>query len=1275
MLETEATRAALAASGLIDELGERADELLDCVEELHLGGGELVFAEGDDADALYVVLDGAVQVLGAGRDGRELVLRRVGPMTAFGEQAVMPGARRRRTASVRTAEPTVLLRLGRGDYLAHVDTGYAIHRRLAELGERNVREQLLRHSQLVAALDLRADARQRTIGPGEVLFREGAEADCVYLIVRGSAAVYREQGGHPVLLSRIEAGRTVGEMAFVRRSRRSATVVAESELRVLEIEGTRFLELLEASPDLREHVRALEAVYQLPARGFVTQHSGRVLGEDALTTIYHLSDGRRFAVSRVIDGALYHLERLEPPPPDDATAIEHDGVALHITPAGEIVEITARGEWRDLAAAHLLAIDGTPLSDHQRSAFGATGELPIERAEDVAERDDPDAVLCTCVHVLQGTVDEAIGDGCTSVEGLQRALGCATVCGGCIPRLAERLGEAAWTPVEIADEIPLTPTVRAFRLRPLAGHVRPWRPGQHVVISALIDGHWIERSYTLSGARDDQVYEITVKREKQGLFSRWLFDERSADAQLRVSRPLGDVLWVTDAPMLCFVAGIGVTPAIAACRARSNGSPVHIDYCGRSAQELAYLEELMSAEGVELAVRETGTTNRISAPEVAELVARTPGAEAFVCGPEGYLLDVTSFLQQAGVSSERIHIEVFTHAAGVVAAAPDAEVAGAGYLFTAPEPQQASPWARALTGAARAAYRLANTHLQPTRLLSDRIAASAGLDPALPRVHLGAVGALALGPRDSTIEPAKRFHTAYAANRRRAAEARARGQAVDPRTPDGQTWGYWLPNAPLVEFEGPMAVQTGWTKAAPGGMFMPAIVTKQPHAVAHLMATAEYADRGPLPNHYLAQLVGIPNRPPESNSTPLGLFAGRFRSNETWANDRETAASAFGPAVLHTLIPALETSLATVLEQIDAWLEEHAGEVVDGHDLMMRIAYDMVIRATIGNADIAELHDIGDEIRRPIRAGLGALFATMNGQRSRASELMQNASDMHAAFDRLIDVVQQRHAEGGLTAGQLRSPIVHAIVVGDSSGTPIPKDRLGALLGPIIVAGHETTGHTLAWSLWQLGRNPGLRSLIVDEIDLFARNHRGRTIRPELYDERPWTQALLYEIWRCYPPIPGIARMTISDGDVPADPATGIGSFRYRRDTLVIGSIVAIHLDPDRYPQPFEFRPERWMTGVSAAMSVREQGKVVRENSAAREEAHELLTFGTGPGRCLGRAFNMLESIVVLDGILSRFTVDLADPYSDVPMSDAALAGPEAGRIGVRLQRRAAVGA
>lgn len=190
-------------------------------------------------------------------------------------------------------------------------------------------------------------------------------------------------------------------------------------------------------------------------------------------------------------------------------------------------------------------------------------------------------------------------------------------------------------------------------------------------MSAHSHGRWVERAYTVTGRPGDDAYEITVKREPQGLFSRWLFDVRTDADRLRVSKPQGDVPWANPgATMLCFVAGIGVAPALATCRATGTAA-CHIDYSGRRLAELAYVEELRATPGVSLVVRETATEGRLSAPAVRDLVVAHPAPHAFVCGPEGYLLDVAAHLRAAGVPPDRVHLEVFTHAGGPVQAPPE----------------------------------------------------------------------------------------------------------------------------------------------------------------------------------------------------------------------------------------------------------------------------------------------------------------------------------------------------------------------------------------------------------------------------------------------------------------------------------------------------------------------------------------------------------------------------------------------------------------------------
>jgi tryptophan 2,3-dioxygenase len=664
---------ALSSSSELAGIEARVDDLLPHAEEVRLVAGEVLFREGDEALALYVVLEGCVQVLATGSDGRQLILRTLGAGRAFGEQAVLHAAGGRRTATVRAAKPTVLLALERAAFWHAESADDPVVQRLREIGRGYAREQLMRDSALGTLLGPEANAAERAIAAGELLFRQGDPADRVYLILEGTVAVYKERAERRVLIGRVGAGRCVGELALVRRAQRSATVAAETDVRVLEVDGARFLNLLESSPALREHMQALERVYHLPARGVMTQHSGQVLGEDAITMLYHLADGRRFAASRIVARDLYHLERLDPPVGElELEVTRHGNVELAVQADGTIVRITGDSAWPHLATAHLLAIDGVATTSRQRETFGRTGELtPSALLVQPDAPDDPQSILCTCVHVTTGAVDEAIRGGCSTTAELKQVLACATVCGGCVGRLSERLGEAAWLPVEVVGELHLTDSVRAFRLLPTAGRLKPWRAGQHVVVGAHIDGHWVDRQYTISAAPGDSALEITVKREAHGLFSNWLFDERGPGDRLRVSDPQGEPSWeLGEMPALCFIAGIGVTPAVAACRALAGtrpAAPMHLDYSGRHALDLAYVDELRRTEGVTVVLRETAKYGRLTAAEVRELVALHPGARVYVCGPHGYLRDVSLYLRTAGVATDRIHLEVFTHAGGPVA--------------------------------------------------------------------------------------------------------------------------------------------------------------------------------------------------------------------------------------------------------------------------------------------------------------------------------------------------------------------------------------------------------------------------------------------------------------------------------------------------------------------------------------------------------------------------------------------------------------------------------
>ena len=121
------------------------------------------------------------------------------------------------------------------------------------------------------------------------------------------------------------------------------------------------------------------------------------------------------------------------------------------------------------------------------------------------------------------------------------------------------------------------------------------RPGQHVVLRATISGQAVLRPYTLSGASGGP-WEVTVKHLPGGALSEWLVRWAEEGTHLEASPPRGDVFWDGGpAPVVCFAAGIGITPGLAMLRTLlAEGWPhrlvLHLSV--RTRRELALLGEL-----------------------------------------------------------------------------------------------------------------------------------------------------------------------------------------------------------------------------------------------------------------------------------------------------------------------------------------------------------------------------------------------------------------------------------------------------------------------------------------------------------------------------------------------------------------------------------------------------------------------------------------------------------------------------------------------------------
>jgi len=240
------------------------------------GTRSLIFApmqdivrEGEYADALYVILEGLVEVRIAGVDGREVAIATLRPMDFFGEQGLISGQVGRRNASVRAVAPTRVLRVEREaitEALARAPSSFPTIggvEGLEEVTGASIRD-TLRANRLFRSLSegemLRVEGASRLVRPkaGEILLREGQPGDCLYIIVTGSVEIFvLDEMGKPVTLATLHEGNYFGEQALLPKGsgRRNANARADAGTCLLRVDADVLLDLLERDQRLLQALR------------------------------------------------------------------------------------------------------------------------------------------------------------------------------------------------------------------------------------------------------------------------------------------------------------------------------------------------------------------------------------------------------------------------------------------------------------------------------------------------------------------------------------------------------------------------------------------------------------------------------------------------------------------------------------------------------------------------------------------------------------------------------------------------------------------------------------------------------------------------------------------------------------------------------------------------------------------------------------------------------------------------------------------------------------
>jgi cytochrome P450 family 110 len=305
-------------------------------------------------------------------------------------------------------------------------------------------------------------------------------------------------------------------------------------------------------------------------------------------------------------------------------------------------------------------------------------------------------------------------------------------------------------------------------------------------------------------------------------------------------------------------------------------------------------------------------------------------------------------------------------------------------------------------------------------------------------------------------------------------------------------------------------------------------------------------------------------------------------------------------------------TMRDITEQVmDHWPR---GEPFAFHPSMQRIALEVILRTVFGLDEGAHL----DELRNRLTAFLDRIQSPF-GLLSMLPALQRDLGPFtpwasflrdRARVDALIhDQIARRRADPSASG---RTDVLAMLLTAvDEEGKRMTSAELRDELMTILSAGHETTATALCWSVQEILSRPAVLERLLEELHSVI---PGTRLMPEHLPRLAFLDAVIKETLRLRPPIPFVGRklkvgVTLCGYEIPAG-------------TLVVPCIYLTHRLPEIYPEPAEFRPERFLD--------------------KRPDPYTWLPFGGGTHRCLGMAFALYEMKVILATVLLRAKLRLA---------------------------------
>ncbi|MCP3768113.1 cytochrome P450 [Streptomyces sp. MAR25Y5] len=302
----------------------------------------------------------------------------------------------------------------------------------------------------------------------------------------------------------------------------------------------------------------------------------------------------------------------------------------------------------------------------------------------------------------------------------------------------------------------------------------------------------------------------------------------------------------------------------------------------------------------------------------------------------------------------------------------------------------------------------------------------------------------------------------------------------------------------------------------------------------------------------------------------------------------------------------------------DGW---RPGQALDVREAMVKLSLDMLVKTVFSGS-------LDERTFRRLRRDLSVV---MNGVGSRV--MLPDWAErlplpVNRRFDRARDAVRATidTAVGELQAsgrgtGDMLSLLLRAR--DEETGQPLTSHQISSEILTLAVAGTETTASVLSWALYELARHPDAEDRVLDELDEVL---GGRAVTFEDLPRLPFLNRVVTETLRLHHTGWLVTRRTVTE--------TRLGRWTLPPGTELAYCQHALHRDPELFPDPSAFLPDRWPDGGPPP---------------------GFLPFGAGKHKCIGDRFALTELLTALATILRRVRLTLSPGQVVEPVARATV--------------------